>query len=299
MARESEVKGHVAHCVLHSLLIMELVRRRSQSERVNETRNKRKNSDAELPAEKIAYVEYLRRLFLDQSSSNSYVLTRILFVRLLGLVYTFSFLAAYHQAPVLIGYQGLYPAYLHIRRTTEQSLGLWQSPSIFYVLPAMDTSDACLRVICALGIFIGMFLLFTGRCNAIMLVVLWCFHTSLLNIGQVFYGYGWETQILETTFLAVFLVPVYSLSKIDRSSPPSILFIFLMRFLIARIMLGAGLIKIRGDQCWRDRKRPLSSARISTVHRSSSSHLYAVPLRNATDPQSHFVLSASDAEGFS
>jgi hypothetical protein len=65
--------------------------------------------------------------------------------------------------------------------------------------------------------------------------------------------YGWETQILETTFLGIFLVPLYSLSKINRYSPPSILFIFLMRFLIARIMLGAGLIKIRGDQCWKDR----------------------------------------------
>jgi hypothetical protein len=52
----------------------------------------------------------------------------------------------------------------------------------------------------------------------------------------------------------MFLVPLYNLSKINRHSPPSILFIFLMRFLIARIMLGAGLIKIRGDQCWRDCK---------------------------------------------
>lgn len=49
----------------------------------------------------------------------------------------------------------------------------------------------------------------------------------------------------------MFLVPLISLAKIDRHSPPSIFFIFLMRFLIARIMLGAGLIKIRGDQCWR------------------------------------------------
>jgi lipase maturation factor 1 len=65
--------------------------------------------------------------------------------------------------------------------------------------------------------------------------------------------YGWETQILETTFLAMFLVPVYNLSTIDRSSSPNILFIFLMRVLIVRIMLGAGLIKIRGDTCWRDR----------------------------------------------
>ena len=60
--------------------------------------------------------------------------------------------------------------------------------------------------------------------------------------------------MLETTFLGMFLVPFSSLSKIDRKSPPSILFIFLMRFLVARIMLGAGLIKIRGDECWRDRK---------------------------------------------
>jgi hypothetical protein len=74
------------------------------------------------------------------------------------------------------------------------------------------------------------------------------------RINFVFHSYGWETQILETTFLGMFLVPLYSLSKIDRHSPPSILFIFLMRFLIARIMLGAGLIKIRGDQCWRDCK---------------------------------------------
>lgn len=51
----------------------------------------------------------------------------------------------------------------------------------------------------------------------------------------------------------MFLVPFYSLSKKDRRSPPSILFVFVMRFLIARIMLGAGLIKIRGDQCWHDR----------------------------------------------
>jgi hypothetical protein len=72
--------------------------------------------------------------------------------------------------------------------------------------------------------------------------------------SYLFDRYGWETQILETTFLGMFLVPLYSLAKIDRHCPPSILFVFLMRFLIARIMLGAGLIKIRGDQCWRDRK---------------------------------------------
>lgn len=259
---------------------MELTRRKSQTDKINESDRtsmtkpsastmKRKNSNDETPTTQPNIIFKLQKLFLDQTSSNTYFYTRILFIHLLGLVYTFSFLAAYRQAPVLIGYQGLYPSYLHMNRMKER-YGIWQSPSIFYFLPAMDSSDTSLRAVCALGTFLGMFLLFTGRCNSIVLFILWCLHTSLHNIGQLFYGYllenfntqdssrlffsnryGWETQILETTFLGMFLVPLISLAKIDRHSPPSIFFIFLMRFLIARIMLGAGLIKIRGDQCWR------------------------------------------------
>ncbi|UJR22086.1 hypothetical protein I4U23_025152 [Adineta vaga] len=242
---------------------MELTHRKSHAEKIDEKgsiptitkpsiiNEKRKNSTDTMPVEEKTLTNSLRKIFLDQISSNTYFYTRIIFIRLLGLVYTFSFLAAYHQTPILIGYQGLHPAHIHMKRMKER-YGIWQSPSIFYFLPSMDTSDSSLRLVNSLGTFLGLFLLFTGRCNSIILFILWCLHTSLHNIGQLFYGYGWETQILETTFLGMFLVPFYSLAKINRHSPPSILFIFLMRFLIARIMLGAGLIKIRGDQCWRD-----------------------------------------------
>ena len=34
--------------------------------------------------------------------------------------------------------------------------------------------------------------------------------------------------------------------------PPPLLVVWLFRWLIFRIMLGAGLIKLRGDPCWRD-----------------------------------------------
>ena len=37
-----------------------------------------------------------------------------------------------------------------------------------------------------------------------------------------------------------------------RRRPPSKIAIFLMRWLAFRMMLGAGLIKLRGDPCWRD-----------------------------------------------
>jgi hypothetical protein len=176
---------------------MELTRRKSQTEKLNDNDRatlikpsieKRKNSTDTIPNDKNTYLSYFHKMFLDQISSNTYFLTRIVFIRLLGLVYTFSFLAAYHQAPILIGYQGLYPSYIHMKRMKER-YGIWQSPSIFYFLPAMDTSDSSLRTICALGTLIGMFLLFTGRSNSILLFILWCFHTSLHNIGQLFYGY--------------------------------------------------------------------------------------------------------------
>jgi hypothetical protein len=174
---------------------MELIRRKSQTDKINETilikpsisTGKRKNSNDEMPTNKSKNFFNLQKLFLDQTSSNTYFYTRILFIRLLGLVYTFSFLAAYHQAPVLVGYQGLYPSYIHMKRMKER-YGIWQSPSIFYFLPAMDTSDISLRSVCAFGTALGMFLLFTGRCNSIILFILWCLHTSLHNIGQLFYG---------------------------------------------------------------------------------------------------------------
>ncbi|XP_046709676.1 lipase maturation factor 1 isoform X3 [Silurus meridionalis] len=63
---------------------------------------------------------------------------------------------------------------------------------------------------------------------------------------------GWESQLLETGFLCIFLCPVWSLAKFPRHCPPSLISIWSFRWLIVRIMLGAGLIKIRGDHCWRD-----------------------------------------------
>jgi len=74
---------------------------------------------------------------------------------------------------------------------------------------------------------------------------------SYVNIGQLWYSYGWEIQLLETGFLAIFLVPLLDLRPFPRHKPPTAI-IWLLRWLTFRIMLGAGLIKIRGDECWRE-----------------------------------------------
>src|SRR6202012_5303620 len=90
-----------------------------------------------------------------------------------------------------------------------------------------------------------------GYANAPMLAILWLLYMSFVNAGQEWYGYGWEIQLLETGFLAIFLCPLADARPFPKRAPP-MLIITLFRWLIFRIMLGSGLIKIRGDEVWRN-----------------------------------------------
>jgi hypothetical protein len=70
-------------------------------------------------------------------------------------------------------------------------------------------------------------------------------------VGQLWYGFGWEFQLLELGFLAIFLCPPLDGRPFPRAPPPRVV-IWLMRWLTFRVMFGAGMIKLRGDSCWTD-----------------------------------------------
>jgi hypothetical protein len=80
--------------------------------------------------------------------------------------------------------------------------------------------------------------------SATVWLALWASYLSVVNVGQTFYGFGWETLLLEAGFLAVFLGPA-------ATAPPTLV-LWLYRWLLFRVEFGAGLIKLRGDRCWRD-----------------------------------------------
>ena len=81
--------------------------------------------------------------------------------------------------------------------------------------------------------------------------LLWILYMSFVHVGQDWYGYGWEVQLLETGFLAIFLCPLLDGRPFPRRPPPLVI-IWLFRALIFRIMFGAGMIKMRGDESWRN-----------------------------------------------
>src|SRR5215469_13140085 len=132
---------------------------------------------------------------------TTYWLTRFVLLRLLGVVYAVAFLAAARQILPLIGSQGLLPVSDFILRA-EQALG---SPgAAFFRLPSLfwfAHSDAVLQATAWLGFTIAC-LVIAGYANALILTLLWILYMSFVHLGQDWYGYGWEIQLLETGFLA-------------------------------------------------------------------------------------------------
>ena len=180
---------------------------------------------------------------------RTYWLTRFVILRLLGLVYAIAFLVAINQVLPLIGSNGLTPLGIYLTRVSaalgSDSAGFFRLPSIFW----FSHSDATLLMVAWIGLILSL-VVAAGFANALVLTILWLLYMSFVHIGQEWYGYGWEIQLTETGFLAIFLCPLLDMRPFPRRETPFPI-IVLFRWLIFRIMFGAALIKLRGDEIWR------------------------------------------------
>jgi hypothetical protein len=172
-------------------------------------------------------------------------------LRGIGLIYAVAFLILVRQGPALIGAHGILPAQRFLDLVAQnfgsRSAGFWQLPSVFW----LSGSDAWLQSSAWLGLLSALAVCL-GFGNAPILALLWALYLSFTHVGQIFYGYGWDMLLCESGFLAIFLAPALRPAELDPKSPAPFLVIVLFRWLVFRIMLGAGLIKLRGDPCWSD-----------------------------------------------
>ena len=184
------------------------------------------------------------------SPRPTYWLTRFMILRLLGFVYAMAFLVAINQILPLIGSDGLTPVSLYLKRISAalggNTAGFIRLPSLFWFWH----SDTALLTVAWTGFVLSLIVL-AGYANAIMLAALWFMYMSFTHAGQEWYGYGWEIMLTETGFLSIFLCPLKDMRPFPNKEPPFPI-IVLFRWLIFRIMLGAGLIKLRGDIIWRN-----------------------------------------------
>jgi hypothetical protein len=173
--------------------------------------------------------------------ATEFWLTRLCFQRALAGIYLIAFLIAVNQFIPLLGDRGLQPVRLFVRQIPFR-----RAPSLFYI----NCSDRFIGATIWLGLALSVFAI-TGFSESFGLGVsmltwalLWITYLSLVNVGQTFYGFGWETMLAETGFLAVFLG--------SRDAQPPIVVMWLILWLLFRTMFGAGMIKLRADPCWRD-----------------------------------------------
>jgi hypothetical protein len=173
-------------------------------------------------------------------SASEYELARFLIERGLGAIYVVAFVVALRQFPPLNGENGLQPAPRILELAT-----FWQTPSLFH----LAYSDRLLRAVAVIGALLGL-LVVVGLPQREPLpvtmaswIILWALYQSIVNVGGTFYGFGWESLLLEAGFLAIFLGN-------DAAAPPWPV-ILAYRWLGFRLEFGAGMIKLRGDPCWR------------------------------------------------
>ncbi|MFN8613303.1 MAG: lipase maturation factor family protein [Vulcanimicrobiota bacterium] len=146
----------------------------------------------------------------------------------LGAIFLIAFASALHQFGPLLSSRGLLPIpdYLH-RRTFKQA------PSLFH----WRYSDRLYRGVCWLGIVLSLLAL-AAKLGLLGWLLLTFLYLSLVNVGQRFYGFGWESMLVEAGFFAAFM--------------PGWAAVFALRWMLFRTEMGAGLIKLRHDRCWRD-----------------------------------------------
>jgi hypothetical protein len=174
-------------------------------------------------------------------SAPEYWLGRLLLERGAAAVYLIAFIAAAVQFRPLIGEHGMLPV---PRFLAEQSF--WRTPSVFH----LRYSDRLFAGVSWFGAVLSAALVAGAADLAplwaamLMWLTLWVLYLSIVNVGQSWYAFGWESLLLETGFLMIFLGN-------DRVAPP-VLALWMVRLLLFRVEFGAGLIKMRGDPCWRN-----------------------------------------------
>jgi hypothetical protein len=162
-----------------------------------------------------------------------------LFLRLFGLIFLAAFASFGVQALALIGSQGIIPVADLIHQVNSQVgvLRYYLLPTVFWI----NASDTFIQATCWSGVLFSLLLIF-NILPRISLLVLYLLYLSLCCAGQVFMSFQWDMFLLETSLVALFLVGSTRYTGI-----------LLMRWLLFRFILGAGLVKLYSlDPTWRD-----------------------------------------------
>ena len=192
------------------------------------------------------------RTFCGLGAETSHLWPRWLVLRAVGVVYVIIFAGILQEGPGLVGPHGLVQIddYCTLAREVlpDVFVRILRVPSLFLIGSgplAVATLQWC-GLAAAIALVLNLwprFALFTCWAVLLSFVGVWREFSSTLN----------DPLMLETALLCIPFAPAGFRPGLGVASPPRPVTILMMRWLLIRIMLTAGLVKLLGsDPGWRD-----------------------------------------------
>ena len=139
---------------------------------------------------------------MDWFAAQDYEFARQVLQRGVAVIFGVAFLSTAAQFPALLGEHGLLP----VPRLLEDKRFL-RGPTLF----RWKYSDrlllrmAWVGVALAASVVVGLPQLGPPWVPMLAFFALWLLYMSVVNVGQTFYGFGWEMLLLEAGFTVAFL----------------------------------------------------------------------------------------------
>jgi hypothetical protein len=183
------------------------------------------------------------------SFPETFVLSRWVFLRALGVIYFCAFLSLTVQIRGLIGEKGILP----LGEFLEDLHSRFKKP-VWHLLPTIfwfKSSDRALFSVCGIGLLASVCLIF-GFLELPALIILFVSYLSLTVAGQDFLSFQWDVLLIETGFLAIWVAPWQLWTGTTAASGVSPFAFFLLWWLLFRLMFESGAVKLScGDETWR------------------------------------------------
>ncbi len=179
----------------------------------------------------------------------TYFTARRWFLRALGLIFLIAFVSLRVQIDGLIGSNGISPLsqLLTAAHTQLGDRAFWVLPTLFW----FNSSDLFLHVLCGVGMVLSLFLIFGIAPGFSLLGLVVCylsFAGTSDGVLNPFLSYQWDTLLIETGFLSIFLAP-WTLRWTKANEPPvSRAGMFLLKLLLFKLMLMSGVVKLSSYQ---------------------------------------------------
>ncbi|MGH9452454.1 MAG: lipase maturation factor family protein [Terriglobia bacterium] len=207
-----------------------------------------------------SFSDALRRaLWGKKLEPSTYVFTRWIFLRLLGLIYFAAFTSLWPQITGLVGAQGIIPW-----STFAQDVAARFGPERYWLLPTLawlNPADGFLKFLVGAGVALSI-LIILGIATVPALILTWIVYLSLVTVGRDFLAFQWDALLLEAGFLAIFFASCGLIESHWRRSsgergaaetPPSKTVIWLLRWLLFRLFFLSGCVKLLShDPAWRN-----------------------------------------------